>query len=208
MLLSIKQIQLTKSVKLLNLLWFCSPIGFCLLTKNEPICKNVLTYKKNIFLQCTLPTPFLNSPHDGNIFFKNYFILVTKPTSSFKEETCRESLVRFIKARKNNIISIFQLSFSFFFQQNGFLRSQRRERKQAHIQIEYFLLYTHSSHDSSLGNIFMVQNTNNRKHTILYSKTSYSKNKNRLNPPRTKTGTNCKSWVEMQPYSSLKISID
>ena len=69
-----------------------------------------------ITVHITLPTPFLNSPPCKGLLFKNYFILVTKLTNYFIEETIssRKNKVRLIKARKNDILSTFWLSVTFF----------------------------------------------------------------------------------------------
>ena len=67
----------------------------------------------NILLQCT--SHYLNSPHYGGIFFKNYFILVTKPTTSFIEEKiCRKNIVRLMKAKKIIYFRPFDFESVFF----------------------------------------------------------------------------------------------
>ena len=121
----------------------------------------------------------------GNIL--HYSILAMKPTSCIILYYSRKSIMynEYSKARKNNILSIFQLSIGFFNK-----KAFQKVREGAEKTITYKLSsssYTHiAAHHQCPSYIFMTQNINNGKNNELileiYSKTSYSKNKNRANP--------------------------
>lgn len=166
MLLSIRQIQPTKK-KVYYWVHFDFVLswGFVYWPKMNQSAKFIKLRKEYIItVHITPPTPNLNSPPYRGIFFKNYFILVTKPIKSFIEEAISRSK-NIVKARKNNVLLTFQLSVSYFFNKKVFLEVREGTEKARTYKLSTSSFTHIAPHHSSPDNIFMVHNTNDRKHT-------------------------------------------